>query len=92
MKFAQNYSRVFGNDDAVIKAIERSECEPSLEQLIQNWLERTPGLEENGFNFWSKYKRAVDEWLESQRFEAMVSYLNLTNILTIKQKIQLLFY
>ncbi|KAG8260917.1 tryptophan 2,3-dioxygenase activity, variant 2 [Homalodisca vitripennis] len=56
-----------------MKAIERSESEMSLEQLIQQWLERTPGLEANGFDFWSKYKRAVDEWLEGQRLTAMES-------------------
>ncbi|XP_054262119.1 tryptophan 2,3-dioxygenase [Macrosteles quadrilineatus] len=73
VRFNQNYARVFGRDAEAMKAIERSEKEPSLEQLIQMWLERTPGLEVNGFDFWSKYKRAVEEWLEGQKFAAMES-------------------
>lgn len=73
MKFNQNYIGVFGRDVEAMKAIERSEQEMSLEELIQQWLERTPGLEANGFDFWSKYKHAVDEWLESQRQVARVS-------------------
>uniref|UniRef100_A0A1B6IK64 Tryptophan 2,3-dioxygenase n=1 Tax=Homalodisca liturata TaxID=320908 RepID=A0A1B6IK64_9HEMI len=73
VRFNQSYARVFGRDVEAMKAIERSESEMSLEQLIQQWLERTPGLEANGFDFWSKYKRAVDEWLEGQRLTAMES-------------------
>lgn len=42
--------------------------------FLQSWLERTPGLEKNGFNFWKKYEEAVDCWLEeSIRKPAQVS-------------------
>ncbi|KAJ8938759.1 hypothetical protein NQ314_011356 [Rhamnusium bicolor] len=54
------------NKDA-IKQIEKSENEPSLTDLVQRWLERTPGLELEGFNFWGKYQRAVEIVLEEQR-------------------------
>ena len=29
-------------------------------QCVELWLERTPGLDENGFNFPAKYKAAVE--------------------------------
>ncbi|CAH1394067.1 unnamed protein product [Nezara viridula] len=35
----------------------------SLAELVERWLERTPGLEENGFNFWGKYKKNVESLL-----------------------------
>lgn len=75
MKFNQNYSSVFGREPDAMKAIEKSENEPSLEYLIQQWLERTPGLEASGFDFWSKYKAAVNEWLDSMKESAQVSGL-----------------
>ncbi|XP_047003214.1 tryptophan 2,3-dioxygenase [Schistocerca americana] len=67
VKYNQKYSRVFGHDPEAIKAIEKSEKEPSLAQLVQRWLERTPGLEAEGFNFWGKYRRTVEILLEQQR-------------------------
>jgi len=35
-------------------------------------LERTPGLEENGFDFWRKYKKSVQTMLKTQKAEAEV--------------------
>nr|CAD7568540.1 unnamed protein product [Timema californicum] len=67
VKYNQQYTRVFGNDAEAIRAIERSEEEPSLAQLVQQWLERTPGLEAEGFNFWGKYHRAVQVLLREHR-------------------------
>lgn len=61
VKYNQNYSRAFGKDDKAIDAIQKSETEPSLSDLVQRWLERTPGLELNGFNFWGKYKKAMEK-------------------------------
>jgi hypothetical protein len=72
VKYNQNYSRAFGNDPEAIKAIEKSENEPPLAHLVQRWLERTPGLESEGFNFWVKYKQAVESLLASQRNAAQV--------------------
>ncbi|GLV35214.1 vermilion [Carabus blaptoides fortunei] len=60
VKYNQCYSRAFGRDETAIDAIKDSEQEPSLSDLVQRWLERTPGLELNGFNFWGKYRKAVD--------------------------------
>jgi tryptophan 2,3-dioxygenase len=72
VKYNQNYSRAFGNDPEAIKAIEKSENEPPLAHLIQRWLERTPGLDAEGFNFWGKYKQAVESLLASQLSAAQV--------------------
>ncbi len=32
--------------------------------LTQKWLERTPGLEEDGFNFQDKFRQAVEAVLQ----------------------------
>ena len=47
--------------------------------LIQEWLERTPGLEENGFNFWGKYRKSVEAMLNIGRAEAEVRYFIISN-------------
>lgn len=35
--------------------------------VCQEWLERTPGLEEDGFNFWSKLETCIFEGLDKDR-------------------------
>lgn len=57
---------------SAMKAIEQSEQEPSLTELVQRWLERTPGLELDGFNFWGKYQNAVQKLLDEQIMSAEV--------------------
>lgn len=47
--------------------IKRSEQEPSLFDLVEKWLERTPFLDFHGFNFWDHYRNAVENILESDR-------------------------
>ncbi|KAG7173017.1 Tryptophan 2-3-dioxygenase-like, partial [Homarus americanus] len=54
----ENYSKVFGDEPEVYKAIKTSEEEPSLQNL------------ERGFNFWDKYKLAVDNILDEQLRDA----------------------
>ena len=46
--------------------VEASENEPSLSECVQSWLERTPGLEEHGFNFPAKFKEAVENIFEDE--------------------------
>lgn len=72
MRFNQNYVCVFGRDEKALEEIYKSEREPSLAQLVEQWLERTPGLEEDGFNFWGKYKSNVLAMLQTQYNSAMV--------------------
>jgi tryptophan 2,3-dioxygenase len=45
----------------------RSEAEPSLFDLVEGWLERTPFLELPGFQFWDQYGAAVRRMLEADR-------------------------
>lgn len=59
----QPYLDVF-KEQKCIEVIKKSEREPSLFDLIQRWLERTPGLEEDGFNFLAKYGAAVNSMLQ----------------------------
>ncbi|KAH8289325.1 hypothetical protein KR054_003858, partial [Drosophila jambulina] len=70
VRYNQKYSDVFSDEEAR-KAIRSSEDEPSLLELVQRWLERTPGLEESGFNFWEKFQHSVDLFLEAQVQSAM---------------------
>lgn len=59
VKYNQRYQDVFGDDANAVEKIIDSETEPSLCDLVQKWLERTPGLEEDGFNFWKKFQDNV---------------------------------
>uniref|UniRef100_A0A673Z4L0 Tryptophan 2,3-dioxygenase n=1 Tax=Salmo trutta TaxID=8032 RepID=A0A673Z4L0_SALTR len=45
----------------------RSEKEPCLLKLVEKWLERTPGLEEDGFNFWVKLEANIFEGLSLEK-------------------------
>lgn len=74
VKYNQSYSRVFGKDDNAMEAIRRSEEEPSLLVLVQRWLERTPGLELDGFNFWGKFKKAVEQQVQEVETNMEVSF------------------
>ncbi|KHJ79319.1 tryptophan 2,3-dioxygenase, partial [Oesophagostomum dentatum] len=73
---AQHYKNVFLTDNEV-RSLEASEEDPSLLMLIQNWLERTPGLEQATVDgeieegFWPKYERAVKYYLNDLYEEAM---------------------
>lgn len=67
VKYNQNYSKVFSGDEEAINMIEMSEGELSLSDIVQQWLERTPGLELEGFNFWGKFQSAVEKLLEDQK-------------------------
>merc|ERR550532_358375 len=46
----QHYKDVFEKEN-YIKQIDDSVNQPSLLELVEKWLERTPGLETDGFNF-----------------------------------------
>ncbi|KAM4051950.1 tryptophan 2,3-dioxygenase [Anomaloglossus baeobatrachus] len=49
----------------------RSEEEPTLLGLVEAWLERTPGLEEVGFNFWGNLQINIFQGLEEELKHAM---------------------
>ncbi|GAB0098977.1 Tryptophan 2,3-dioxygenase [Sergentomyia squamirostris] len=71
VKYNQNYTVVFRQDPGAVEKIAESHKELSLLELVQKWLERTPGLEEDGFNFWGKFKESVDNFLAHEHEEAM---------------------
>ena len=47
--------------------VRRSEEAPSLFDLVERWLERTPFLDFGGFNFWENYRAAVQRMLERDK-------------------------
>ncbi|HVB64020.1 MAG TPA: tryptophan 2,3-dioxygenase family protein [Nitrolancea sp.] len=53
--------------DADRKRAEASEHEPSLFDVIDRWLSRTPFLNFGDFQFWRSYRDAVDAMLENDR-------------------------
>jgi tryptophan 2,3-dioxygenase len=59
------YTSRFSEEDAA--RVEASEREPSLFDLIEGWLERTPFLHFGDFDFWREYRRAVDVMLTADR-------------------------
>lgn len=75
VKYNQKYTEVFASDPGAIERIGTTETEPSLADLVQKWLERTPGLEQDGFNFWGKFQESVEQLLAEQEASAMVRAL-----------------
>ncbi|CAH1778039.1 unnamed protein product [Owenia fusiformis] len=65
----QHYMEVF-HDDPSVKALEDSVSSPSLLDLVQSWLSRTPGLELEGFNFWEKFEQAANWWLDEEFYQS----------------------
>jgi tryptophan 2,3-dioxygenase len=59
------YTSRFSEEDR--RRLEASEKEPSLFDLLERWLERTPFLSFGDFDFWREYRRAVDRMLSSDR-------------------------
>ena len=49
------------------KIVEKSEHENSLFDLLEIWLERTPFLTFEGFNFWDQYTSAVRAMLKKEK-------------------------
>jgi len=59
------YTSRFREEDR--RRLEASEKEPSLFDLLERWLERTPFLTFGRFDFWREYRRAVDAMLSADR-------------------------
>ena len=68
--------------------VEASENEPSLSECVQSWLERTPGLEEHGFNFPAKFKDAVENIFEDE-LEAIEVQFNFLSSLFLGKNVKL---
>jgi tryptophan 2,3-dioxygenase len=51
-------------DKAEVEAVED---DPSLFDLVEGWLARTPFLDQGDFDFWASYKQAVQRRIEADR-------------------------
>jgi tryptophan 2,3-dioxygenase len=49
------------------RMVENAERGPSLVDLVEGWLERTPFLEMGEYHFWEAYKAAVNRMLATER-------------------------
>ncbi|XP_060531349.1 tryptophan 2,3-dioxygenase isoform X2 [Cylas formicarius] len=67
VKYNTNYMKVFGHDKKALKALNMSETQPPLSELVEKWLERAPGLGPGEFDFWKKFQEAVEQLLDEQR-------------------------
>jgi tryptophan 2,3-dioxygenase len=59
------YTSRFTEEDRV--AVTATEAEPSLFDLIERWLERTPFLDLEDFSFWEEFQKAVKDRLLADR-------------------------
>lgn len=74
VKYNQDYAAAFDGSASGATAsarVRRSEEEPSLSQLVQRWLARTPGLERAGFDFWGKFEQSVNGFLADKERAAL---------------------
>ncbi len=71
VKYAQkNYEHAHQGE--LLEEIKQAEVEPSLLTLVEKWLERTPGLDKDCFNFWKKFQDAAQAMIEDIRKSAEV--------------------
>jgi tryptophan 2,3-dioxygenase len=59
------YTERFTEGDRAL--VESIETEPSLFDLLERWLERTPFLDQGDFDFWEAYREAVLRRVEADR-------------------------
>merc|ERR1719232_2079700 len=63
-----NYQRVYEGKPEQLALLKDSEEEPSLSDLVQQWLERTPGLSDE-FNFPTRYEDTIKKMLEESMMQ-----------------------
>ena len=54
-------------DEKYRSKVTDTQSEPSLFEQVEKWLERTPFLNIEGFNFWSKYRESVESMFQADR-------------------------
>ena len=59
----KRYEKFLDKEDS--KTVLKSEHDDSLFDLLEKWLERTPFLQMEDFNFWASYQKAVEEMIKS---------------------------
>ena len=66
LKLAGNpYTAALSDSDRL--RVEQTPSHPSIFDLVEAWLERTPFLDHGDFHFWAAYQAAVQEMLERDR-------------------------
>ena len=64
MKFSkQNYTDFLSNPE--VELVKKYEENKSIFDLVEQWLERTPFIESEEFNFWESYKKAIKKMLDN---------------------------
>ncbi|XP_057291950.1 tryptophan 2,3-dioxygenase-like [Hydractinia symbiolongicarpus] len=64
-----SYIEVF-KDEQLKKLVLRSEEEQSIFDVVEAWLERTPGLVNEHFNFWKEFTTNCNRWFDDQKQKA----------------------
>ncbi len=59
------YTSRFNQDD--LDVVAATESEPSIFDLLEGWLERTPFLDHEDYSFWEAFQKAVKGRLEADR-------------------------
>lgn len=67
--------RLSENDRSTLTQLEN---QPSLFDLMEKWLERTPYTDQDNFNFWNEYKKVIHNMLEQDRKTIEINSANLT--------------
>lgn len=65
----KHYADSFVKEDR--KQLDEAHKDKSLFDLVNKWLERTPGTESDGFNFFGKFRSTVESMVEAMRVEAV---------------------
>ena len=81
----QRYNKFLDENDS--KKVLESEGEFSLFSLLEKWLERTPFLQMDEFNFWASYQTAVEEMIKGdiERIEENTQFDEETQKNSLKQ-------
>ena len=59
----QNYKDFLS--DPEVELVKKYEDKKSIFDLVEQWLERTPFIESEEFNFWESYKKAIKKMLDN---------------------------
>ena len=93
----QRYDELLESNDRS-KAL-KSESSPSLFILLENWLERTPFLQFEEFNFWESYQKSVEKMIsddidrinKNTTLDDSAREISLNNYSNIKKTYEALF-
>lgn len=73
-----NFLAAFRVDERQL--LEKAQSEPSLLDLVNDWLGRTPGLKAQSFDFWNRFKVSVHSMLAEMKINAQVRTIELMSV------------